>query len=71
MTAKDPWLDEQRVDVVDMELYAIAAVAFAHGLPWASLKYVTDHTNEYSASDWKTNVNHGEELFLEHLRSNY
>ena len=71
VTAKDPWLDEQGVDVVDMELYAIAAVAFAHGLPWASLKYVTDHTNEDSASDWNTKVNHGEELFLEHLRSNY
>ena len=69
VTAKDPWLDHQGVDVVDMELYAIAAVAHAYGLPWTSFKYITDHTNDESASDWNTKVNHGQDLFLQQLRS--
>jgi adenosylhomocysteine nucleosidase len=71
VTAKDPWLDHQGVDVVDMELYAIAVVAHMHGVPWTSFKYITDHTNEDSASDWNAKVNHGEDLFLEHLRSTF
>ena len=70
MTSKDPWLDQQGVDVVDMELYAIAAVSYAQGVPWTSFKYVTDHTNENSASDWGDQVNHGQDLFLQHLHSN-
>ena len=69
VTAKDPWLDHQGVDVVDMELYAIAAVAHAYGLPWTSFKYITDHTNDESASDWNTKVNRGQDLFLQQLRS--
>jgi adenosylhomocysteine nucleosidase len=70
VTSKDPWLDQQGVDVVDMELYAIAAVSYAQGVPWTSFKYVTDHTNENSASDWGDKVNHGQDLFLQHLHSN-
>ena len=71
VTAKDLWLDHQGVDVVDMELYAIAVVAHMYGVPWTSFKYITDHTNEDSALDWNAKVNHGEDLFLKHLRSTF
>lgn len=67
VTSKDPWLQEQGIHVVDMELFAIAAVAHTHGLPWLSYKYVTDFTNEDSGQDWHNKVNHGETLFLEKL----
>ncbi|MFY9138216.1 5'-methylthioadenosine nucleosidase [Zwartia sp.] len=69
VTAKDPWLEAQGIHVVDMELYAIAAVAHAHGLPWLSYKYVTDFTNDDSGQDWHEKINHGEVLFLEKLRA--
>ena len=69
VTSKDPWLQEQGIDVVDMELFAIAAVAYAHGLPWLSYKYVTDFTNDASGQDWHEKINHGEMLFLEKLRA--
>lgn len=68
VTTKDPWLEEQGVHVVDMELYAIAAVAHAHGLPWLSYKYVTDFTNEESGQAWHEKINYGEALFLDQLR---
>ena len=68
VTSKDPWLEAQGIDVVDMELFAIAAVAHAHGLPWLAYKYVTDFTNDASGQDWQEKVNHGEVLFLEKLR---
>ena len=67
VTTKDPWLEEQGIHVVDMELFAIAAVAHAHGLPWLSYKYVTDFTNEESGQVWHDKINHGESLFLEKL----
>lgn len=69
VTSKDPWLEEQGVHVVDMELYAIAAVAHAYGLPWLSYKYVTDFTNDDSGQDWHEKINHGEMLFLEKLKA--
>jgi adenosylhomocysteine nucleosidase len=69
VTQQDPWLVEQNIDVVDMELYAIAAVAHAHGLPWISYKYVTDQANDSAGQDWSAKVNHGEALFLEQLYS--
>lgn len=69
VTSKDLWLEKQGIDVVDMELFAIAAVAHANGLPWLSYKYVTDFTNEASGQDWHEKINHGEALFLEKLRA--
>lgn len=68
VTAKDPWLHSQGVDVVDMELFAIAAVAHQHQIPWQSFKYITDDANENSGNDWQEKVNHGQELFIDRLK---
>ena len=64
VTAYDPWLSSQGVDVVDMELFAIAAIAHDHQVPWQSFKYITDEANEDSGEDWQAKVHHGQELFL-------
>jgi len=68
VTAHDLWLHAQGVDVVDMELFAIAAVANEHKIPWASYKYITDDANEHAGNDWHERVNHGQELFLQELK---
>lgn len=67
VTSHDPWLHEQNIDVVDMELFAIASVAHEHKLPWLAYKYVTDQANHESGKEWSDKVNHGEDLFLEEL----
>jgi adenosylhomocysteine nucleosidase len=67
VTAHDPWLSSQGVDVVDMELFAIAAIAHEHHIPWQSFKYVTDDANETSGADWSERVDNGQELFLAKL----
>lgn len=69
VNSHDPWLESQDISIVDMELYAIAAVAYEYKTPWVSYKYVTDHTNSESGTDWKEKVNHGEELFLQKLKT--
>ena len=68
VSAPDPWLLSQGVDVVDMELFAIAYVANHHQIPWHSYKYITDDANESSGNDWQQNVHHGQGLFLEKLK---
>ena len=68
VTTTDPWLLSQGVDVVDMELFAIAYVAHHHQIPWHSFKYITDDANESSANDWHQKVNHGQDLFIEKLK---
>lgn len=67
VTEHDPWLLSQGVDVVDMELYAIAAVAHHFKIPWQSFKYITDNANEDSGEDWAASIHHGQDLFLERL----
>lgn len=66
--AKDPWFAANNVDVVDMELFAIAAIAHEHKIAWSSFKYVTDHTNEESGQDWQNRVRHGQHLFIDLLK---
>jgi adenosylhomocysteine nucleosidase len=68
VTAYDPWLSSQGVDVVDMELFAIAAIAHDHQVPWQSFKYITDEANEASGNDWQSKVHHGQDLFLGKIR---
>jgi adenosylhomocysteine nucleosidase len=68
VTESDPWLIAQEIDVVDMELFAISAVAHDAGIPWRSFKYITDDADASAGADWHKGVQHGEELFLEQLR---
>jgi adenosylhomocysteine nucleosidase len=65
--AADAWLLAQQVDVVDMELYAIADVCRRMNVPWKAWKYVTDNADDAAASDWSARVNAGEPLFLSAL----
>jgi adenosylhomocysteine nucleosidase len=67
VTAHDPWLFSQGIDVVDMELFAIANIAYQFNIPWQSFKYVTDDANIDAGKEWQHRVNHGQELYLEKL----
>ncbi len=64
VSAQDEWLLAQNIDIVDMELFAIAAVAHQFNIPWRSFKYITDEANEDAGDEWHQKVNHGQELFL-------
>jgi adenosylhomocysteine nucleosidase len=51
-----------------MELFAIAAIAHEHHIPWQSFKYITDEANESSGEDWQAKVHHGQDLFLDQIK---
>lgn len=63
VTSFDPWLVEQGVDVVDMELFAVAHICARFGVPWRSFKFITDDANDDAADHWTGNVMNGEALF--------
>ena len=64
VTGPDPWFSAQGVDVVDMELFALAAVCQRSSVPWRALKFVSDDANTESGNDWAANVRVGQALFL-------
>ena len=64
VTAVDPWLLQHAVDVVDMELFAIASVCLREGIPWRSFKYISDHADRDSQTSWQGHIREGQELFL-------
>jgi adenosylhomocysteine nucleosidase len=67
VTAADPWLREEKVDLVDMELFAIARVCRHFGVPWRAFKFITDGADDEAAGDWQAKVHLGAELFWRHL----
>ena len=56
VTEVDPWLIENSVDLVDMELFAIAKVCTYYGITWRSLKYVSDYVDGNSADSWLSSL---------------
>ena len=68
VTEQDHWLIQNGIDVVDMELFAIASVAHEHQVNWISYKFISDDANEASGQEWSKQVNQGQQLFLEKLR---
>jgi adenosylhomocysteine nucleosidase len=67
VTTADPWLIENKIDIVDMELFAIAQVCQRHSLPWRAFKFITDDANDLAHQDWVANVKDGESLFWDAL----
>lgn len=69
VTQQDDWLTQNGVDVVDMELFAIASVAHEHKIDWISYKFISDDANESSGQEWSKQVNQGQKLFVEKLHA--
>lgn len=61
----DPWFEDQYIDCVDMEGWALAYVAQQYDIPFRSFKYISDMADENAAEDWTTNVANGAEIFTE------
>ena len=51
-----------------MELFAIAAVAHQHQIPWLSFKFISDAADSKAGKQWHEKINHGEGLFMEQLK---
>jgi adenosylhomocysteine nucleosidase len=68
VTSADPWLNENNIDLVDMELFAIAHVCQRHTIPWRAFKFITDDANDFAAEHWTANVANGQDLFWDAMK---
>lgn len=69
VTTTDPWLVENAIDIVDMELFAIAQVCQRHTIPWRAFKFITDDANDFAHEHWTANVADGQDLFWDALKA--
>ncbi len=68
VTSTDPWLVDNGVDIVDMELFAIAHVCLRHDIPWRAFKFITDDANDFAHEHWTANVANGQDLFWDAVK---
>jgi adenosylhomocysteine nucleosidase len=68
VTSSDPWLTANGVDIVDMELFALASVCRHQGIPWRAFKFITDDANDFAHEHWTANVADGQQLFWDAVK---
>ena len=56
VTSRDQWLLDNQVDLVDMELFAIAKVAAYYDVEWKSIKFASDLADENAAQHWNDSL---------------
>jgi len=67
VTVVYPWLLEHGVEIVDMELFAIAFICQQEGVPWRAFKYISDHGDKDSGDSWNAHLSGGQDAFLKQL----
>ena len=68
VTENDSWLNQQNVDLVDMELFAIAKVSNKLGVQCMAIKYGSDLANSNASMDWKKSLDRAKFLLNEKIR---
>ena len=58
-----------KVDVVDMEAYAIAKVCKLENIKFRCFKYISDSANENAKIDWNNNLSLGVNAFLKFMNN--
>ena len=71
VTSKDPWLTTNQVDLVDMELFAIAKVANFYGIEWKAIKFASDLADENAALKWNHSLRESDRKIAEMIDEIY
>ena len=69
VTSRDQWLLDNQVDLVDMELFAIAKVSNKLGVPCMAIKFGSDLANSDASIDWKKSLDNARSLLSEKIRN--
>lgn len=56
ITSPDSWFESNKIDLVDMEFYAIAKVAKKMSIPTLAIKYASDMADSNFASSWENSM---------------
>lgn len=61
--------NNDRGEVVDMEAYALAKVCHFEGLPFASVKFISDGADDNASVAWKESLVNAPDVFLKLFRN--
>ena len=67
----DTYLELMKVDIVDMELIAIARVCNKYNIPWRSFKFISDYIGDNIEQQWQDGVTKASEALLEKFDSEF
>ena len=67
----DTYLKSMNVDIVDMELIAIARVCNKYNLPWRSFKFISDYIGNNMEQQWQDGVTKASEALIEKFDSEF
>ena len=67
----DTYLKSMNVDIVDMELIAIARVCNKYNLPWRSFKFISDYIGNNMEQQWQDGVTKASESLIEKFDSEF
>jgi adenosylhomocysteine nucleosidase len=59
------------VDIVDMELIAIARVCNNYNIPWRSFKFISDYIGHTIEQQWQVGVTNASEALIEKFDSEF
>ena len=65
----DTYLKLMKVDIVDMELIAIARVCNKYNIPWRSFKFISDYIGHNIEQRWQDGVTRASEALIEKFDS--
>ena len=57
-----------KMDLVDMEAYAIAKICYLKNIKFRCFKYISDYADGGANDDWTKNVSIGKKLFIKRIR---
>ena len=60
---------DKRIDLVDMEGYALARVCKLENINFISIKYVTDGLDENGGDDWNNEVKSSANVMFDYLKT--
>jgi len=60
----DQWFEDNEIDIVDMEAYAVAKVCAREQVDFECYKWISDFADENAMNDWQKNQADGAEAFL-------
>jgi adenosylhomocysteine nucleosidase len=61
---------DMKIDVVDMEAYAIAKVCMLENIKFRCFKYISDNADKNANIDWNKNLTLGAKAFSEFINDN-
>ena len=60
----DGFLKKMNVDIVDIELIAIARVCKKYNIPWRSFKFVSDYVGKNIAKQWESELSNASQALI-------